>query len=172
MIRTDLETLARPDGRKAGTPGHDAAARYLLTRFHELGLRPYGALPGYEHTFDAGFGVVGRNLIGVIPGRNPDAAPLLLGAHYDSAISGPSADDNASAVATMLAVARSIAQGELERDLIIASFDTEEPPRSFSEQMGSVRFVSDVLDRPVHVAVIMDLVGHPLSLGRWRSTRT
>ncbi len=165
MIRTDLETLARPDGRLPGTPGHDAAAQYLLHRFTELGLRHYAGLPGFEHTFDAGYGVEGRNLIGVIPGRNPAAAPLLLGAHYDSVIPGPCADDNASAVATMLAVAGRIQPGELERDLIIASFDTEEPPRFCSEQMGSVRFVSDALVRPVHVAVIMDLVGHPMTLG-------
>ncbi len=165
MIRTDLETLARPDGRKAGTPGHEAAAEYLLTRLDALALRPYGRLTGYEHPFDAGAGVVGRNLIGVTPGRNPDLAPMLLGAHYDSVISGPSADDNAAAVATMLEVAGRIASGELERDLIIACFDTEEPPRSFSDLMGSVRFVSDILVGPVHVAVIMDLVGHPISFG-------
>ena len=109
MIRTDLETLACSDGRRAGTPGHEAAAEYLLTRFDALALRPYAGLTGYEHPFDAGAGVVGRNLIGVIPGRNPDAAPMLLGAHYDSMISGPSADDNAAAVATMLEVAGRIA---------------------------------------------------------------
>ncbi len=165
MIRSDLETLARPDGRLPGTPGHEAAAHYLLTRFVELGLRPYSGLPGFEHTFDAGSGVVGRNLIAVVPGRNPDAAPLLLAAHYDSVISAPCADDNAAAVATMLAVAGRIAPGELERDLIIASFDTEEPPYFCTERMGSVRFVADALVRPVHVAVVLDLVGHPFSLG-------
>lgn len=165
MIRTDLETLARPEGRLPGTPGHEAAAAYLLGRFEDLGLSPYPGLAGFEHAFDAGAGVVGRNLVGVLPGRDQSAAPLLIGAHYDSVIPAPSADDNAAAVAVMLDVVSGIATGELGRDLIVASFDTEEPPRFLGERMGSIRFVADVLRGPVHVAVIMDLVGHPFSLG-------
>jgi hypothetical protein len=34
------------------------------------------------------------NLVGVIKGRNPRLAPILVGAHYDSAIAAPCADDN------------------------------------------------------------------------------
>jgi Zn-dependent M28 family amino/carboxypeptidase len=51
------------------------------------------------------------NLAGVIPGSNPHLAPLLVGAHYDSVIAAPCADDNAAAVA----IAFSAAESELER---------------------------------------------------------
>lgn len=166
MIQTDLETLARPEGRLPGTPGHQAAAEYLIGRFQQLGLSPYPGLPDFEHRFDAGQGVEGRNLIGMLPGRDSSAAPLVFGAHYDSVIDAACADDNAAAVATMLSAVARIRPGELGRDLIIAAFDTEEPPRFLSKHMGSIRFVEDVLRGPVHAAVIMDLVGHPFSLGR------
>ncbi len=165
MIATDLETLAHPAGRLPGTAGHDAAADYILERFAALRLASYAGFSSYEHTFDAGNGIVGRNLVGVIPGRDRSAAPLLIAAHYDSVIAAPCADDNAAAVAVVLAVAGTIPRGTLNRDVIVVAFDTEEPPRYLTAQMGSARFVADALVRPVDLAVVLDLVGHPVALG-------
>lgn len=84
------------------------------------------------------------NLIGVVRGRNPHLAPLLVGAHYDSAIAAPCADDNAAAVAIALAIAEPVAASHrLERDLVVALFDAEEPPYFCSPAMGSRRFWED-----------------------------
>ena len=55
--------------------------------------------------------------------------------------------------------------GTLERDLVVAIFDAEEPPHFMTESMGSVRFYHDQRDqRGFHAAIVMDLVGHDVSL--------
>jgi hypothetical protein len=76
----------------------------------------------------------------------------------------PSADDNAAGVAIMLEVAAGLVAEPLERDVIIAAFDAEEPPYFLSQDMGSTRFVADTLAGPVHLAVILDLVGHAVRI--------
>jgi len=161
---SDVVSLATPAGRLPGTSGHSAARHFLLRRFAALGLLPYRGLDGYEHRFrtvQGGFDAA--NLVGVLPGGDRSRAPIVIGAHYDSVLAAPCADDNAAAVAIMLAVAQRLASSPLGRDLVIVSFDTEEPPFFLTPDMGSTRFVHDVLRRPVHLAVIMDLVGHSVS---------
>ena len=103
------------------------------------------------------------NLIGVVPGREGTGkAPLLIGAHYDSVIDAPCADDNAAAVAIALSVAEAAAKEALfERDLIVAIFDSEEPPYFQSASMGSNYFAAHQMKpEGVHGVIIMDLVGH------------
>ncbi|HIO02789.1 MAG TPA: M28 family peptidase, partial [Alphaproteobacteria bacterium] len=50
------------------------------------------------------------------------------GAHYDTCDSLPGADDNAAAVPVLLEVAAQMADETLERSVILAFFDAEEPP--------------------------------------------
>jgi Zn-dependent M28 family amino/carboxypeptidase len=100
------------------------------------------------------------NLVGVVRGTSPGLDPLLLGAHYDSVIAAPCADDNAAGVAIMLEIAARLAAQPLQRDVIVAAFDAEEPPYFLGPDMGSNRFVANTLNGPVHLAVILDLVGH------------
>jgi aminopeptidase YwaD len=104
------------------------------------------------------------NLIGVIPGRDRSLPPILLGAHYDSVIDAPCVDDNATSVAHNLMLASHYACHPLERDLVIAFFDAEEPPHYLGKTMGSRRFVEDYCaDIRFAAAIITDLVGHDAS---------
>jgi hypothetical protein len=84
------------------------------------------------------------NVVGKIPAgtkKDPAAGPLFIGAHYDHlGMGGPNslapgnqaphvgADDNASGTATVLEIARRLAERrqELSRDVIIALFSGEE----------------------------------------------
>ena len=113
-------------------------------------------------------GVVGHdfcNLVGVIPGRDRSLPPLLVGAHYDSVIDAPCADDNATSVALNLAIAEAFVGSPLERDLIIAFFDAEEPPFFRSQYMGSTRFFEDHCAGIQFAGVIVtDLIGHDLDV--------
>ena len=111
-------------------------------------------------------GVSFTNFAGVVPGKDRDLPPILIGAHYDSVISAPCADDNGSAVAISLVVGESVAAaGGLNRDLVVAIFDAEEPPYFQSPYMGSNRFYHDQADeRGFHFALISDLVGHDVCL--------
>ncbi len=159
MLRADVGRLAFPGGRMVGSEGHRLAEQHILRRFDQLGLAPYSG-----HSYRLPYVREGQefvNLVGVVRGKAPGGAPVLIGAHYDSVIPAPCADDNAAAVAIALSAASILVRRGLDRDVIIAVFDAEEPPYFQTACMGSTRFYEDQLDdRGVHAAVIMDLVGH------------
>ncbi len=162
-LREDVARIAYEEGRVVGTAGHAKAERILEGRLREIGCRPYKG-DGMRLPYGTAFPSF-VNLAGVIPGKSPDKAPLLVGAHYDSVIQAPCADDNAAAVAIALQAGKAAAErGGLDRDLIVAIFDAEEPPHFHSDSMGSRNFYKELDGRGVHAALVMDLVGHDVSL--------
>ena len=162
-LRTDVESICLSEGRMVGSSGHTAARERLSRRLHEVGCEPWQGT-AFEMPYVRG-GQSFCNLIGVVRGRNPELAPVLVAAHYDSVMAAPCADDNAAAVAIALAVGGERAEQRAERDLIVALFDAEEPPYFCSPAMGSRRFWEDQRHaRAIHAAVIMDLVGHDVGL--------
>jgi Zn-dependent M28 family amino/carboxypeptidase len=87
------------------------------------------------------------------------------GQHYDSVIDAPCADDNATSVALNLAIAKMAMTWQLERDLIVALYDAEEPPYFLSRNMGSTRFYEDHCQGMSFAgAIITDLIGHDLDI--------
>ena len=81
------------------------------------------------------------NLEAVMPGRRNDLPPLVVGAHYDTCGDTPGADDNASAVAGLIEMARALASAPgvgARRPIRFVAFANEEPPYFMSEQMGSL----------------------------------
>ena len=163
-LERDVRELCQPGGRMVGTKGHDNAEAWVRGRLAEIGCEPYSgesfALPYHRDGIDF------KNFAGVVPGADRSLAPLLIGAHYDSVIPHPCADDNGAAVAITLAVGEAVAKsGGLQRDLIVAIFDAEEPPYFLTESMGSKRFYEDQVDeRGIHFALISDLVGHDVTI--------
>ncbi|MDB4719273.1 M28 family peptidase [Akkermansiaceae bacterium] len=163
QLEKDVRELCLSCGRRVGTKGHELAEQWVEKRLQEIGCIPYRS-----DSFSLPYQVEGigfKNFAGVIPGKNRNLSPVLIGAHYDSVIDAPCADDNGASVAISLAVADAITQsGGLERDLIVAIFDAEEPPYFQGECMGSIRFYQDQIDdRGIHFAVISDLVGHDIT---------
>lgn len=70
---------------------------------------------------------------------NPDEI-VVIGAHYDTEIDTPGADDNASGVAVMLELARRFAPGgdrQPGRTLRFIAFTNEEGSNSYGNMMGS-----------------------------------
>ena len=130
--------------------------------------RRYGVVPFWDSSFRLPYRQSNQdfvNLVGIIPGTG-GGTPLLVGAHYDSVIEAPCADDNAAAVAIALEVGRTVGQKPLERDLVIAIFDAEEPSPFQGTTMGSSNFYQKQTEgRGFHAAVVMDLVGHDVPLG-------
>ena len=163
----DTKSLATPDGRRVGQPGHEHAKEYLIKRLEEIGLTHFSG-SSYELSYTAELVETKQNhqftnLVGVIPGRDRTLPPLLLGAHYDSVIDAPCADDNATSVALNLAIAEMAMDWALERDLIIALFDAEEPPYFLTQKMGSTRFYEDhCKEMKFSGVIITDLIGHDL----------
>ena len=117
QLLKDLETLSADDmeGRLPGTPGAAKARAYILRRYKEAGIQPIG--DSYERPFafrgrgDSG-DRSGVNLVGVVRGTREPGRFLVVTAHFDhlgvrngQIFNG--ADDNASGVAALLAVASS-----------------------------------------------------------------
>jgi hypothetical protein len=145
--------------RNPGTEGGAAARTELRHRLEHLGLEPAG-----EQGFDQPIPLIGgSNLLGAIRGKGDRY--VLLAAHYDACgDDNPGADDNAAGVAVTLEVAEQLGSHELERSVIIALFDAEEPPYFLGPQMGSQWFVDHPtvpLDR-IDMMICLDLVGHAL----------
>ena len=162
-LQADVLTLATAEGRMVGTPGHDVARNYLLSRIGALELQPYQR-DSVELQYE-GDGKSFANLVAVVPGEDRSLAPILIGAHYDSVISSYCADDNAAAVAIALLAAEKLKTLRLQRDVVIAIFDAEEPPYFHSENMGSKRFYREqAKPEGFHCALVMDLVGHDVEL--------
>lgn len=110
---------------------------------------------------------VGANVLAAHPGRMDRW--VMVAAHYDHLGTDGrdvyrGADDNAAAVAILVDVARALAKVILQRGVLFAAFDAEEPPHFLQNTMGSqewVRRPTVPLDR-VDLMICMDLVGHAL----------
>lgn len=63
---------------------------------------------------------------------------VVVGAHYDSVLGSMGADDNASGVAGLLALARAFAGKPGARTLRFVAFADEEPPYFWNDAMGSL----------------------------------
>src|SRR5215207_6209914 len=138
-------------GRMTGSPGADSAAAYLARRFSQVGLQP--AAGGWLQSFTVGRdapavrqtnsgAVVGRNVIGILPGRDRVLRnqTVVLGAHYDHLGTGGfgsldpdstglvhnGADDNASGAAALIQVAARLAATPPARTVVFIAFSGEE----------------------------------------------
>jgi Zn-dependent M28 family amino/carboxypeptidase len=136
QLLRDLEVLAADnmEGRLTGSPGSARAREYIVKRFKETGIEPIGA--SYEHPFTfegrASTGErTGVNLLGAVRGRRDSNHYIVITAHYDhlgvrngQVFNG--ADDNASGVAALLAVAARAAADKPDHSLLFAALDAEE----------------------------------------------
>jgi len=130
----DIRILSADDmqGRAPGTPGSEKARAYILSRFAEIGLSPVGG--AFEQSFEFskrdGTKLRGVNLVARIKGKKPGKA-MVVSAHYDhlGVRNGEiynGADDNASGVAGLLAVAEAFKANPPKHDVIFAVVDAEE----------------------------------------------
>jgi len=95
------------------------AATYIYNELESYGLKvefQEFKVSGLDDTF--------KNVLGYIGDQNSPA--ILIGSHYDTVPNCPGANDNFSAVAISLEVARIMAQLENSPSIIIASFTLEE----------------------------------------------
>lgn len=87
---------------------------------------------------------------------------IVVGAHYDTVPGTPGADDNASAVAGMLELARLVRDSTSRRRIIFAAFVNEEPPCFGSYNMGSMVYARHLRDEkvPVEFMVSLEMIGY------------
>ncbi|UCH24208.1 MAG: M28 family peptidase [Deltaproteobacteria bacterium] len=82
-------------------------------------------------------GITVKNLEAEQRGSSIPEEIVIIGAHYDSVIGSPGANDNASGIGCILEVARLIAGQKLKRTVRVVAFVNEEPPFFQTSLMGS-----------------------------------
>ncbi len=153
-LRHDVAVLAGAIGPRTPRLGHSLARAeaHVAGAFEAAGLlverRPYRF-----------FGHEVANLVGVPPSSRAATHWYLVGAHYDSVAGTPGADDNASAVAVMLELARRLADCPLP--LRFVAFTMEEPPAFGTPWQGSRRFCREMRRRGERTmgAIVLEMVG-------------
>ncbi|HEX4144163.1 MAG TPA: M28 family peptidase [Pirellulales bacterium] len=132
VLRQHVERLAGIIGpRHVGLPGALAASATLIER--ELISAGYAV----ERQAYRARGQEVSNLIAELPGSGRADEIVVLGAHYDTVPATPGADDNASAVAVLLEVARAMRPWRCQRTIRFVAFTCEEMPHFHSGEMGS-----------------------------------
>jgi hypothetical protein len=103
-----------------------------------------------------------QNVVAELPGRSPALPAIVLTAHHDTQCGNTGADDNASGVVCLLALARALARARLPRTVRLISFGAEE-----QLSVGSFAYVRQhrVMPSGVGVVVNFDSVSSPL--GHW-----
>ena len=156
-LRSDVEALTGlPGFRCFERPDDlDRAATWVRSALEESGL-PVEEQP---------FGVGGWTYKNFIARYGPEDAPILVvGAHYDVCGEQPGADDNASAVAALLELARLLGrhQPEVNYRIELALWPLEEPPNFRTEDMGSAVHASSLARRKADVRgmICLEMLGY------------
>jgi Zn-dependent M28 family amino/carboxypeptidase len=168
QLLRDLQTLSADDmqGRQVGTPGGAKARAYVLQRFKESGIQPFGGEFTQPFAFSGGRAGnqaerQGVNVVGRIDGKQPARRYIVVSAHYDhigvrdgQVFNG--ADDNASGTAALFAIGKYFNEHRPANSLIVAAFDGEE-----SGTRGSRAFVTapPVAITSIAVNVNLDMIG-------------
>lgn len=134
QLEKDLQMIAAAH-RPIGSAGEQAAASYLASRFAEMGYRVS------RQSYINGAGQSGSNVIAVKPASGADADILVLSAHHDSVPTAYGANDNASGVTVLLAVAEKLKDMPSDTEIRFISFTDEENGKN-----GSRYYVSTLPD--------------------------
>lgn len=140
LLREWVEAISVPRHFHYESNANRATALWLLERLREWG-------------YDVSFHGENRNVLATPPGLT--GAATMLGAHYDSVPGCAGADDNASAVAALLAAAQACAGVP---GIAFIAFNREE-----DGLLGSTEFVRETLPGlpwSVGTAHILEMVGY------------
>lgn len=149
-LERHVQTLAGEIGERSMTrPGSlEQAAGYLGQQLAELGY-------AVEAQQVQGPGVT--NLEVELPGAARANEIVVVGAHYDSVLGCPGANDNASGTAAVLELARLFKGRGLSRTLRFVLFVNEEPPYFLGEAMGSRRYAARSKARGEQISAMLSL---------------
>lgn len=122
-------------------------------------------LAGFQWTTTRqSFRALGKSYVNILAIKAPAGrpakgreAPLLIGAHYDTVVASPGADDNASALAVLLDVADQLRYSVVTRPVWLAAFCLEE-----QGLLGSRAFTRHLkeIGQPLYGAIVLECVGY------------
>ncbi|MCC6901331.1 MAG: M28 family peptidase [Polyangiaceae bacterium] len=151
-LRADVAELAGKIGERNTEKKWElaSAADWLVEALEKAGY----AVQRDGHEID---GVAVQNLAVEVRGGRAASEVVIVGAHYDSARGSPGANDNASGVAAVLALARRYKGAAIDRSLRFVLFANEEPPHFQTATMGSLLYARGVAARGEKVVAMLSL---------------
>lgn len=173
-LRKTVHVLAREIGSRGylQTAALNRTIEYISSEFSAYG---YSVL---EQPYDYK-GKTYKNIYVEKKGTRVPEKIIVVGAHYDTVTGTPGADDNASAVAGLLELARLLADKPLAGTLHFVAFTLEEPPLFRSKKMGSYVYAESLkqASRDVRGMICLEMIGYfsdkpdsqlfPLPFMRW-----
>ena len=161
-LEADVRALAVDIGQRNLATGNSLAraADWIEARMREAGYQPVRhryTLQGAGAQRYAGHSA--ENLIAELPGTVRPGEIVVVGAHYDTVPGSPGANDNASGVAVLLALAERFAQRPQPRTLRFVAFANEEQPFFLSADMGSYAYARRSGKQGERIVAMMALDG-------------
>jgi len=98
-----------------------------------------------------------RNIEVEVRGGEIASEIVIVGAHYDSVLGAPGANDNGSGVAAVIELARLFAAEKPVRTLRFVAFVNEEPPFAHSDAMGSRQYSRRSRQRGENVVAMLSV---------------
>jgi Zn-dependent M28 family amino/carboxypeptidase len=130
-----------------------AAADFITNKFKEL---------DYDVSFNM-YENEGKFYKNIIAEKNhkDDQKVIIIGAHYDT-YDNPGADDNASGVAGLLELARTLKEIAPDKNIRFIAFVNEEPPFFKTKLMGSWVYVEHIHKNKeeIKAAIILESIGY------------
>lgn len=132
----------------------NAAARYITEEWRKQGyeVRPL------VYTDQ---GVERANLEITCEGKERNREFILVGAHYDSVIGSPGANDNGSGIAALLELSRLFREARPGISLRFVAFVNEESPFFYSDIMGSMVYAKAAKQHrePIRFMIALETIG-------------
>ena len=177
-VKKHLYTLANDSmqGRKAGSPGIEKAAKYIELQFSEIGLKPFE-----NSSFRQSFNHINSrsekkeeldlfNIIGLLEGTSLKEEFVIISAHYDhlGQIEGGKGDlvfnganDNATGVAAMIMLAEYFKKAKInKRSILFVAFTAEE-----MGLIGSNYFGQTISAESIIAGVNIEMIGKESPFG-------
>lgn len=170
-LRTALRAVRHLAGeigpREATGPAYVRASRWVARALAGLGydvVRQRFDVPAGESWGVAVPAGRSLNVVATPTGFDPEEPHLVVGAHLDTVPQAPGAEDNASGIGVMLAVAEAVASGRTRLPVVLVAFGAEEPrgPGDDRHHYGSRDYVARLTPqqrRGVRAMVSLDRVG-------------
>lgn len=151
-LRADVTTLATDIGER-NFRQYDELERAAV--FVEASFAASAFAPSRQS-----YSIDGReysNVVVEIPGSSRASEIVVVGAHYDSALGSPGANDNGTGVAALLELARRMRGQRPARTLRLVAFVNEEMPHFANGTMGSQEHARRAKGRGEKVVAMISL---------------
>jgi aminopeptidase YwaD len=147
------EELAAIGPRVAGTDADGAGRALIAEAFAAAGWSVA------EESFDLPDGGQSANVVAWLGHGRPASGYILVGAHHDTVPGSPGANDNASGIGVLVAVAQRVATEDLPMPVVLVAFGAEERQPGGAHHIGSEVYAAAHAD-DVAAMISVDMVGN------------